>query len=368
MAVAALLSVADDAAAVLQKLVTGTLQTRASDLHLRAGASPFLRIDGKLTRVPGTALTPRLVEQLLVLTSGRDIGELTSDSFEFSFEETGVARFRGHAFRESGHWALTLRVLPVEVPSFVELRLPPVVKQLCEVQPGLVLITGPTGSGKSSTAASMLRYMASSDTLHVVTVEDPVEYRLTDTGSCVSQRELGRDTASYAEALHSAFREDPDVLFVGEIRDAATLEVALQAAETGSCVLSTFHTATALKTVQRMLSLVPSDDSQNVRNRLADSLRAVISQRLLPKKGGRGRVLCCEVMVSNFTVKECIRDAGRTPALSTTIERGQDQSMISFDRHLVALVRDGQVSAEVALAYAVAPNDLKRLLNLPGLT
>jgi len=362
------LPLADDPTTSLQKLVAGAVQSRASDLHLRAGAPPFLRVDGRLARSQGSALTPRLVEQLLVLTSGRDLSELHEESFEYSFEQTGVARFRGHAFRESGQWALSLRMVPMTVPSFVDLRLPPVVKQLSEVQPGLVLITGPTGNGKSSTAAAMLRHMASTDTLHVVTVEDPMEYRITGTVSCISQRELGRDTKSYADALRAAFREDPDVLFVGEIRDAATLEVALQAAETGTCVLSTFHTSTALKTVQRLLALTPGDDNQNVRNRLADSLRAVVSQRLLPKKGSRGRVLCCEVMVSNFTVKDCIRDAGRTAALGAAVERGADQSMMPFDKHLAALVRDGLVAPEVALTYAVAPNDLKRLLNIPGLT
>ena len=357
----------DDARSVLNSLVTGTVQAKASDLHLRAGAVPFLRVDGRLVKVPGGALSVPLVEGLLALTSTRLPSQFGDESFEFSYEMPQVARFRGHAFRESGAWAVSLRLIPLSVPTFHELRLPPVVKVLCEVQPGLTLITGPTGSGKSTTAAAMLRAMAMSDTLHVVTVEDPSEYRITDTPSCISQREIGRDTRSFSDALKSAFREDPDVLFIGEIRDRETLEVALQSAESGIAVLSTFHTSSALRTVQRLIAMAPTDDQVHVRGRLADTLRAVVSQRLLPRKGSRGRVLCCEVMINNFAIKDCIREASRTQLIPSVLERATDQLMQSFDKQLVALVREGAVSAEVGLTYASAPNDVRRLLNLPGL-
>jgi len=353
--------------ALLQSLIGGVVKTRASDVHLRAGSSPFIRVDGRLTKVPGVTLAPQMVEVLLTLTSARLPQDFGAETFEFSFEQPGIVRFRGHAFRESGHWAISLRSIPPSVPTFHELRLPPVVKTLCEVQPGLTLITGPTGSGKSTTAAAMLRAMAMSESLHVVTVEDPVEYTLHETPSCISQREVGRDTASFASAARAAFREDPDVLFIGEIRDHEALEVALQAAESGTAVLSTFHTATAVKTIQRVVSMCSTEEQAHIRARLADVLRAVVSQRLLPKRGTKGRVVCCEVMLNNFTVKDCIRDAAKTQAIPGVLERAADQQMQTFDKNLVALVREGLVAQEVGLSYAVAPNDVRRLLNVPGL-
>lgn len=367
MAAVASLHTIDEAKSVLHALVTGTVQARASDLHLRVGSVPFLRVDGRLTKVAAPPLTAPLLEALLTLTSGRLPTHFGHQSFEFSFEQPQVARFRGHAFRESGSWAVSLRVSPVVVPSFHELRLPPVVKTLCEPQPGLTLITGPTGSGKSTTAAAMLRAMALSETLHVVTVEDPAEYRITDTPSCISQREIGRDTQSFAEALKSAFREDPDVLFIGEIRDAETLEVALQSAESGISVLSTFHTSTAVRTVQRLVAMAAQEDQVQVRGRLADALRATVSQRLLPRRGARGRVLCCEVMLNTFAIKDCIRDAAKTQLIPSVLERATDQLMQPFDKQLVALVREGTVAPDVGMGYASSPSDVRRLLNVPGL-
>jgi twitching motility protein PilT len=212
----------------------------------------------------------------------------------------------------------------------------------------------------------MLRHVASSEALHVITIEDPVEYRLTDSPSCISQREVGRDTASYADALKAALREDPDLLFVGEIRDSQSLEVVLQAAETGHAVISTFHTGTALKTIQRLLAMLPGDDQSALRSRLADTLRGIISQRLLPRKGTRGRVLCCEVLLNNYSIKECIKDAAKLPTIPAVLERSGDQRMHTFDKYLAALVREGLVAPDVAISYATTPGDFKRTLNLQG--
>lgn len=353
--------------AVVAKLLAGVVSLRASDVHLRANSAPFVRVDGVLSRTTAGPLSPQLVEDIIQLTSGHALSERAAHSWEYSFEQPGLARFRGHVFRESDRWALTLRVVPLAIPSFAELRLPPVVKQLAEATPGLVLISGPTGNGKSTTAASILNHLASKETLHVVTVEDPIEYRLSDQSSCISQREVGRDTPSFEEALRSVLREDPDALFISEIRDFSTLEVALQAAETGHAVFSTFHTSTALKCVQRLVAMFPSEDQVSARARLADSLRGVIAQRLLPRKGTRGRVLCTEVMLNNYAAKECIRDAGRTAALTAVLERSGEQQMHSFDQCLAGLVREGLVAPDVALAYASAPADFKRALNFPGL-
>ena len=272
-------------------------------------------------------------------------------------------------FRERGAWALALRVMPVQVPSFQDLRLPAVVKALSEPAPGLVLITGPTGSGKSTTAAAMLAHAANAQARHIVTIEDPVEYRLNDTPSCVSQREIGRDAESYEEALHAALREDPDMLFIGEIRDAESLRVVIQAAETGHHVLSTFHTGSALKTVQRLLAMLAGEDQAVSRARLADALRGVICQRLLPRKGGRGhgRILCSEVMVNNYAIVECIKDPTKLVNIPAVIERSGDQHMQTFDKNLIRLVTDQLVDPEVAVAFATNPGEIRRTLRMPGL-
>jgi twitching motility protein PilT len=353
--------------AVVAKLLSGVVNLRASDVHLRANSAPFVRVDGALSKTTAAPLSPQLVEDIIQITSGRSLSGGGTHSWEYSFEQPGLARFRGHVFRENDRWALALRVVPLAIPSFAELRLPPVVKVLAETAPGLVLICGPTGSGKSTTAASVLYYLASHETVHLVTVEDPIEYRLVDLASCISQREVGRDTASFEEALRSVLREDPDALFISEIRDLPTLEVALQAAETGHAVLSTFHTSTALKAVQRMVAMFAPEDQPSARARLGDSLKGLIAQRLLPRKGGRGRVLCTEVMINNYAAKECIRDPARTSALTAVLERSGEQQMHSFDQCLAVLVRESLVAPEVALAYANAPADFKRALNFPGL-
>ena len=348
------------------RLLEAAVAARASDVHLRANTAPFVRVDGVLSRTTGSAMSSELIEKVIAATSGRDPGQVP-DRFEYSYQCQNIVRVRAHAFRESGQWALSLRVIPFAIPSFSDLRLPPVVKTLAESGPGLVLITGPTGSGKSTTVASILHYLTSHETVHLVTIEDPVEFRIGDVPSCVSQREIGRDSPSVTEALRELLREDPDVIFIGEIRDLPALEVAMQTAETGHAVYSTFHTATALKTIQRLIAMFPADEQPAARARLADSLRGVLCQRLLPRKDSRGRVLCTEVMINNYAVKDCIRDPVRTPGIPAIIERSSDQQMHTFDKCLASLVRESLVVPEVALAYATAPADFRRALNFPGL-
>lgn len=353
---------------LLGRLVSGTVSVRGSDLHLRAAQKPFVRVDGRLTQANAAALSAQQIEQLILYTAGDEAVLRGLLNFEYSFEHKGVARFRCHAFRESGAWALTLRVVPETVPSFQDLRLPPLVKLLAVPLPGLVLVTGPTGSGKSSTLASMINHIAKRETVHIITVEDPIEYKFLDVKACVTQREVGRDVVSYAEALRSAMREDPDVMFIGEIRDVETLEVAMHAAETGHAVFSSFHTDSALKSVQRLIAMYDGTEQQSARNRLADSLRGSISQRLLRRADGRGRVVGTEVMMNNYAVKEAIRDANRTPSLPGVLERSNEQNMHTFDQALIGLVRDRLVSPEVALPYASSPNDFRRTLQLSGIS
>lgn len=351
----------------LSRLLTSSAAAKASDIHLRVGAPPFVRVDGRLGRTTAaTPLSETQIHAFIMATSGRPAPDFRHDNWEYSFEQTSGVRFRGHAFRESGRWALTLRVVPSQVPNFQDLRLPPVIKTLADAEPGLTLITGPTGSGKSTTAAAMIRAAATSQLLHVITIEDPIEHLLSDVPSCISQREVGRDTPSYAEALTAALREDPDLLFVGEIRDAETLEVALQAAETGHSVLSTFHTGTALKTIMRILAMAKTDDQVALRTRLADALRGIVSQRLLPRKGTKGRVLACEVMINNYSVKECIKDSTKLATLGAVLDRSSNQHMQTFDKHLISLVRDGLITADVACAFATTPNDVRRSLSMQG--
>lgn len=358
----------DEAASLEQallQLLEGTVGYGASDLHLRVGSPPFVRLDGAMVRTNSAPLTAAQLERLVLLTSGRAaaVGGCGGD-WEYSFEQPELARFRGHVFREGGSWALTLRVIPLKVPTFQELRLPPVTKLLADRTPGLVLITGPTGSGKSTTAAAMLRHLGMTEMVHIITIEDPVEYRFPDVPCCVSQREVGRDTSSYAEGLRSALREDPDTLFLGEIRDFETLEVVLHAAETGHKVIATFHTSTAIKTILRLTAMYHFEDQPTARARLADCLRGIVCQRLIRRRDARGRVLCHEILVNNYATEEAIRDLARTKTLNAILERSNDQGMITFDQHLVTLVRAGLVAADVAVPLATSPADLRRTLNL----
>ncbi len=358
---------AQAARALLSKLLGGAASVKASDLHLRVGAPPFVRLDGVLSRTNAPATTDAEMERMVLITSGRAPGASGLDDWEYSFEQANGARFRGHVFRESGRWALTIRVIPPGIPTFQELRLPPVVKTLSEKQTGLVLITGPTGSGKTTTAAAMLKQLASSSPAHVITIEDPVEYRLQEPNSCITQREVGRDTPSYEAGLKAALREDPDVLFIGEIRDRYALEVAMQAAETGHAVLSTFHTGTVVQTIQRLVSMFSNEEQQSARERIADSLRGIIAQRLLPRKKTRGRVLCTEVMVNTYTTKECIRDIARLKGLPAVLERSGDRLMHSLDQQLALLIREELIEVEVGLSHASSPGDMRRTLNLAGM-
>jgi twitching motility protein PilT len=304
---------------------------------------------------------------MIDLTSGRPRTTLPVCEWEYSFDAADQRRFRGHAFRENGRWALALRLIPATVPSFTELRLPAAIKQLAEKAPGLTLITGPTGSGKTTTAFSILQHVCTSQAMHVITIEDPVEFRINAERSCIAQREVGRDTESFDTGLRAALREDPDLLFIGEIRDRATLEVALHASETGHGVLATIHTQTTAQTIQRLVAMMPAEEQTSTRERLADCLRGIICQRLLPRKKGRGRVLATEVALNNHSVKELIRDPARLRGITLVLERANDRNMHHLDQDLAALAREGLVELEVALGVASSPSDLRRNLSMTGL-
>ncbi len=351
---------------LLDGIMRAAAQAGCSDIHLRVGQAPFLRSGGRLGHLDVPPLSAEQVARCVAVTAGRELGVVVG-AHEYSFEDPELGRFRATAFAANGMWSLTLRVVPVQVPSFADLRLPPVMKTLAQVRPGLVLITGPTGAGKSTTAAALLNAMAQQENLHIVTVEDPIEYRLATSSSCLTQREIGRDTVDVRSGLVEALRMDPDVIFVGELRTEDAFEVALHAAETGICVVSTFHTHSAAHTVGRATAMGKAESHAMLRERFADALRGVVSQRLLPRKGApHARVLCTEVLINNYASKEAIRDPARHKAIPSVLERSSDQGMHTFDQSLTALVASGLVDVDVAAAAASSPTNFRRNLQMQG--
>lgn len=351
----------------LMALLTAGVQHHASDIHFRVGEPPVLRINGALTPLKYDRLTPAdtlAVCQLVVRDPDARAGLERVQELDTSFPLPGVARFRVNIYRQRGSLAAILRIVPPKVPTIEELSLPPVLKEIASYERGLVLVTGSTGSGKSSTLAAMVNFINETRRAHIVSIEDPIEFLHSNQKSSVSQREIGPDSKSFQAALRSALRQDPDVILVGEMRDAESIDIALKAAETGHMVFSTVHTPDAVKTIGRLVSVFSSDEQTNVRYRLADALKATVSQRLLPRIDGAGRVLAAEIMIVTSTVQDLIRDVGRTGLLKDTIEKGGSQyGMQSFDQHLKKLYEEKRISLEVATQYASNPADFQRALS-----
>ena len=354
---------AQHAQAAFLQVLNLVKQGRCSDVHLRADQPIFVRAQGRLQPLEVPPFSAEAIEHIITMTSKRNLP--ASSAFEYSFDQAATARYRGHAFRQQGTWSLALRTIPLKVPTFQELRLPPVVKTFSRTGPGLVLVTGPTGSGKSTTAAAMLDFCAQEEACHILSIEDPVEYRIQAAHSCVTQREVGLDVPSFVDGIYQGMREDPDVIFVGEIRDRDSLDAVLSASDTGHMVLATFHTHSALHTIRRLLSYYSQDDQGAVRERLADTLRGIVSQRLITRGGGQiGRVLATEVLVNNFTVKDAIRDPQKLKGLTAVMEKSTGENMHSFDQSLIALVQARLIDANTALAYAVSPNNMRRSFHI----
>jgi twitching motility protein PilT len=350
----------------LNKLLTVGVRNGASDIHFKVGSPPAYRVDGALRNLKSLPMKPADTEALCALllgdTTREKLAELTE--YDTSYSLPGVSRFRVNMFRQRGSLAAILRIIPGEIPTVASLHLPPVVETFADFERGLVLVTGATGSGKSSTLAALINRINERRPIHVITIEDPIEFLHPNKVASVSQRELGTDTATYKGALRAALRQDPDVILVGEMRDAETVDIALKAAETGHTVYSTIHTTDAAKTIARLVSMFPVDEQVAARRRIADNLRGTIGQRLLPRKDGLGRVVACEVMISTSTVQELIRDPARTSELKDVIEKGRDQySMQTFDQHLIALVRNEDITIETARAAASSASDLERTLS-----
>ena len=348
------------------QFLAAAVKNGASDVHFKVGSAPALRVNGQLLPVKVPALQPEDTARIAkhLLTQSRYKGTLEDlQDWDCSYPLEGVGRFRANIFRNKGHLGAVMRSIPLVVPDFAKLGLPKVLEKMSQEDRGLILVTGVTGSGKSSTLAAMVNYINQHYRKHVVTIEDPIEFVHEDKFSRMVQREIGPDTPDFGKALRAAMRQDPDVILVGEMRDAETIEIAIKAAETGHLVLSTVHTQDAYRTINRIIGVFPHEAQTGVRNRLAENLRGSISQRLLPHASGKGRVVAAEIMVSNLSVVEFIKDPARTHEIKDFCERSHDiLGTQSFDQHLVQLLRAGQITVEVAKEAASNPSDFERAL------
>jgi twitching motility protein PilT len=348
------------------------IEMGASDIHVKSGDVIRARVHGRLIPVSQQRVSQEQVKALALkfIPHERDrlrIDELTD--YDCSWGMSGLGRFRVNILRQRGSFMIVLRVIPFEVPTFEELRLPKVLEDIAETERGLILVTGVTGSGKSSTMAAMVEYINQNTEKHIVTLENPIEFLHRDRRCSITQRDIGTDTASFNDGLRAALRQDPDVILIGEMRDNETIDIALKAAETGHLVISTLHTQNAVQTISRIIAVFPPSDQEMIRVRLAESLEAVISQRLLPQKGTDGRIVACEVMVVTGTIRDCIRDADRMVEIPDLLEEGREAyGSQSFDQHLMELLREGLVEFHVAKAAATNPSDLDLKVNFYGET
>jgi twitching motility protein PilT len=344
------------------EIFKAAIQRGASDLHIKAGDFMRARIDGELVPLTQHRLLPEQVQKICEqLMPARDRGRIEDlTDYDCSWGASGLGRFRVNVLRQRGTLMIVMRVIPIEIPSFEALRLPPILGKVAQAERGLVLVTGVTGSGKSSTLAAVVGHINKHRRRHILTLENPIEFLHRDVNSSITQREVGTDTVSFEQGLKSALREDPDVIMIGEMRDVTTIDTAMQAAETGHLVLSTLHTTNTVQTISRIIAVFPPHEQEMVRIRLAESLVAVVSQRLLPRKDGRGRVVAAEVMIVTGTIRDAILDPERVHEIYDLIAEGHEQyGSQTFDQHLMELVRTEQVSFELARAAANNPSDFE---------
>ncbi len=333
----------------------------ASDIHLKAGLPPMFRVDGALVPLKdGKRLPP---EEVARMAFGI-MNELQKDKFkqqnevDLAYGVPGLGRFRVNVFQQRGTIGAVLRVIPFKINSIKELMLPPVLEKICIEERGLILVTGTTGSGKSTTLAAMIDHINAHETNHIITIEDPIEFLIRDKRSIVNQREVGVDTMSFNQALKSALRQDPDVILVGEMRDLETIETALLAAETGHLVMSTLHTLDAAESVNRIISTFPPHQQKQIRIQLASVIKAVVSQRLVPKADGKGRVAAVEIMKATGRIKELIEDKDRTKEIPEAIAQGHvTYGMQTFDQSLMGLFKSNLITRDEAMRNATNPGD-----------
>jgi twitching motility protein PilT len=343
-------------------LLDQTIAHKASDLHVLAGVSPTIRIDGELRQLDKPAYTPASVNELLLSLIGKAVGDkIASDRKEIDFAFTYQDhRFRANVFYTTGVLAGSFRLLPNTIQTLDQLGVLPQVADLLNRKQGIIMVVGPTGHGKSTTLASMVNTISESRREHIITIEDPIEYVFENRKSIISQREVGSDTPSFAYALRSALREDPDVVMVGEMRDLETVDAAFQMAETGHLVLSSLHTNSAAQTTERIIGMYNQERQSLVRQQLADTLVAIVSQRLLPKVNG-GRVLAMELLIATPAVRTIIRE-GKTHQLGNIIQTSAADGMVLLERSLADLVSKGEVAIDEATNWAIDPKNLKLMV------
>lgn len=339
-----------DIVELLQKAV----KVQASDVHITVGIPPVMRVHGKLLKLGSTPLkkedTLSLTQQILNAEQMSYLDE--TGEIDVSFSKKGTGRYRVNVYRQRGVHGIALRSIPIEVPTIDSLNLPQVLKGLAMKQRGLILITGPTGSGKSTTLAAMIRHMNENRNAHVITIEDPIEYLHKHNKSMINQREIGHDSKSFANALRAALRQDPDVILVGEMRDLETISTAITAAETGHLVLSTLHTIGSAKTTDRIIDVFPPYQQEQIKTQLAAVIEGIVSQQIIPRSDTEGRVAAFELMVATPAVRNLIRE-GKTHQLQTLIETGSKFNMKTMDADLLNLYRRGTIDKENLLKYAV---------------
>ena len=341
-----------------------------SDLHLKVPSSPVIRVDGSMNPIDGLApLTPEDTERAVreMLGDPTKLQEFTDEGeVDFAYSIPGLARFRCNAFRQRGSVSVVVRAIPVSIKSISELSLPPVIRELAEEERGIVLLTGTTGSGKSTTLAAMIDHINSTRRRHIVTVEDPLEFLHEDKKSIINQREVGMDTGSFKRALRRVLRQDPDVILIGEMRDEETVHAALSAAETGHLVFSTVHTVDAAETVNRLIDFFPPHMHNQVRAMIGSTLKGAVSQRLVPTIDGSGRIACCEVLRMTGRVRDMITDPAQTGRLPEVIAEGSFYGMQTFDQHLFEHLKSGRVEMDTAIQFATSPHDFKLLVAADG--
>jgi twitching motility protein PilT len=346
----------------MEKIIKAAVERGASDLHIKAGDVFRARIDGKLVPLTKQALTPDQTKSIALRLIANEDDRARIDKindYDCSWGAPGIGRFRVNILRQRSSFMIVMRVIPFEVPSFERLAVPSVLKQIAEAERGMILVTGVTGSGKSTTMAGMINHINQHHNKHIVTLENPIEFLHRDLQSSVTQREIGVDTESFRMGLRAALRQDPDVVLIGEMRDAETIDTAMKAAETGHLLISTVHTPDAQSTVLRIMAMFPPEEQDVVRVRLAESLHAVVSQRLLPRKDGNGRVAALEIMIVTPTIRDLMLDRDKVNEIRDYVAAGREQyGMQTFDQHLEELVQAGTIDLKVALAAATRPSDL----------
>jgi twitching motility protein PilT len=349
----------------LDELLRITIEKGASDLHITVGVPPTIRLNGELVQIGADKLVPIDTEQYArTILDEKDYSEYEAKGeMDTSYSVAGLGRFRVNIFKQRGSDAMAIRVVSLRIPTLKDLEFPPIIRELTERQRGLVLVTGPTGSGKSTTLAAMINEINSTRSAHIITLEDPVEYLHKHNRSIINQREIGKDSSSYQNALKAVLREDPDIILVGEMRDIETISIAITAAETGHLVFSTLHTIGAAKTIDRIIDVFPPFQQQQIKVQLAAVLQGIVSQQLLPKSFNDGRVAALEIMTITPAIQNLIRE-GKTHQIESSVQTGAKFGMKSMDMALAELYKKGQITSETALTHSVDREMLLRMLNI----